>query len=67
VSYFSLDDLTDSELERWGGGGFLELVVPVNEAMRTTAGGRNRCGLERQVLGTHFIRWGDGSQANVES
>jgi hypothetical protein len=45
----------------------MELVVPVNKAMRTTAGGRNRCGLERQVLGTHFIRWGDGSQANVES
>jgi hypothetical protein len=38
-----------------------------DEPMRTTTGGGNRCGLEWQVVGTHFICWGGWSRANVES
>jgi hypothetical protein len=50
-----------------GSGRFVDLVVLVNEPMRTTPGDGNRCGVERQVVGAHFIPLGGGSLAIVES
>jgi hypothetical protein len=50
-----------------GGGGSVVLGMPVNELLRMMASGGKCCGVERQVLGAHFICRGGGSRAIVES